>query len=208
MTKSPDLHSAYALETPDDSRALYRAWAATYDGDFIDASGYVLHAQVAHAFQAAGGVGPILDVGAGTGSVGQVLTALGYSDIDGTDISPEMLHVARAKGVYANLFESDILKGLDRPDGAYAGLTSAGTFTLGHVGPSALDEVVRLLKPNGLAVMSVRDQHFEAEGFSGKIAQLEPLLTSARLLKCPVYENNPDAEHAQDTAYLVHLIKA
>lgn len=208
MSKSPDLHGAYALKTPDDNRALYRNWAATYDQDFVDASGYVLHTQVAHAFHMAGGQGPILDIGAGTGAVGEVLASLGHTHIDGTDISPEMLNIAAGRGVYAEVFASDILNGLDRPDGAYAGITSAGTFTLGHVGPDALDEVVRLLAPSGLAVVSVRDLHFEGEGFERKISQLEPHLTHSKLLKCPVYQNNPDASHADDTAFLLHLTKA
>ena len=38
MADEPDLDSAYALETPDDNRQLYRAWAESYDADFVAAA--------------------------------------------------------------------------------------------------------------------------------------------------------------------------
>ena len=40
------------------------------------------------------GEGPLLDAGCGTGLSGPSLKALGYDDIAGLDLSPEMLSVA------------------------------------------------------------------------------------------------------------------
>ena len=45
----------------------------------------------------------ILDVAAGTGRVGEYLHQLGYSNIDGTDISSKMLEKAKEKNVYQRL---------------------------------------------------------------------------------------------------------
>lgn len=42
---------------------------------------------------------PILDAGAGTGIVGEVLAILGYTRLAGIDLSDGMLAVARAKAV-------------------------------------------------------------------------------------------------------------
>lgn len=103
MDKEPSLDSAYGLKTPDDNRALYRAWAETYDSDFVAAMDYQLPVAVAGAF-AAVGRGPILDVGAGTGAVGALLRANGVGPVDGTDLSPEMLAVAGRSGAYRRLF--------------------------------------------------------------------------------------------------------
>ena len=172
MTEKDRLAAAYSLKTPDDSRKLYADWADTYDFDFVAASGYQLHAQVARAFVEAGGQAPILDMGAGTGLCGVSLNEFGLGEVDATDISPEMLEKAAEKSVYRALFPGDILAGLDLPDGVYSGIVSAGTFTLGHVGPDGLDEVVRLLEPGGLAVIAVRDAHFEEAGFTAKLAEL------------------------------------
>lgn len=99
MAEKPDkLDDAYALKTPEDSRRLYADWAASYDAEFAEATGYRLPEAVAAAFAALGGGGPVLDVGAGTGLVAERLSLRGLGPIDGTDISHEMLNVASAKG--------------------------------------------------------------------------------------------------------------
>ncbi len=202
------LHQAYGLKTPDDSRKLYADWAETYDTEFVAENGYVLHLQVARAFAAAGGRGPVLDMGAGTGICGVALSEQGVVPVDGTDISPEMLDQAARKGVYRKLFAGDILAGLDVPDARYAGIVSAGTFTLGHVGPEGLDEVVRLLAPDGLAVIAVRDAHYEAEGFDPKLDALRPHLARVDSTRVRIYAEGAAGEHADDLSILLHLWKA
>lgn len=207
MTDQDDLHRAYALETPDDSRKLYAGWAATYDTDFVDERGYILHVAVADAFVQAGGQTPVLDLGAGTGMCGQVLAQRGLSGLHATDIAPEMLAQAEAKQVYARCFEGNILEGLDVPDGLYNGVVSSGTFTCGHVGPEGLDEVARLLAPGSLAVISVRDVHYDSAGFAAKIAALEPVLTLETRPVTRVYAQGAAGENADDLALLLHLRK-
>lgn len=53
-------------------------------------------------------VGPVLDLGCGTGLIGVVVSDLAISRLVGVDISSRMLDVARRKGVYADLFSEDI----------------------------------------------------------------------------------------------------
>ena len=205
MSDPDDLNRAYALQTPDDSRRLYADWAATYDTDFVAERGYVLHIAVADAFAQAGGAGPVLDLGAGTGGCGLALARHGIDPLHATDIAPEMLEQAAAKEIYARCFEGDILAGLDAPEASYRGLVSAGTFTCGHVGPQGLDEIARLLAPGGLAVISVRDVHFEAEGFAAKIAKMTGDLTLENKPLVRIYAEGRDGENANDLALLLHL---
>lgn len=129
MTSKPDLDGAYDLKTPEDSLRLYRDWAETYDETFAKEHAYIMPQHVARAYINAGGFQPVLDVGAGTGLCGQALRERGLDHIDATDISPDMLAVAKAKGIYHTLFEGDILAGLEVEAGIYAGITSSGTFT-------------------------------------------------------------------------------
>lgn len=208
MSEDERLNRAYGLKTSDDSRRLYAEWAESYDSDFVAASDYVLHRAVADAFAAAGGQGPVLDMGAGTGLCGAALAPHAPGAIDGTDISPEMLEQAARKGVYRQLFAGDILAGLDAPDASYPGIVSSGTFTLGHVGPEGLDEVARLLAPDGLAVIAVRDAHFEAEGFEAKLAELAPVFPSITWSRTRIYAEGSTGEHADDLALLLHLRKS
>ena len=111
------LDAAYALSGPEENRRLYAAWAETYDAEFLEGQGYLMPGHVARAYLDAGGAGPVLDVGAGTGVMGQGLAAAGVGPVDALDLSPEMLAVARRKGVYRHLIEADVTAGIDRPAG-------------------------------------------------------------------------------------------
>ena len=163
------LDGAYALKTPEDSVNLYRGWAETYDTDFAESHGYVVPQQIAALFHQEGGQGPVLDIGAGTGLVG---AALGELDVDGIDISQEMLDVAGAKGLYRNRICADLTGPLDIPDQAYSGFTSAGTFTHGHVGPVCLPELTRIARPDALFVIAINEQIFDQAGFGSAFAAL------------------------------------
>ncbi len=207
MSDDPDLNAAYALQTPADSQRLYARWAKTYDTTFADATGYILHMQVAALFTEHGGKGPVLDVGAGTGLCGAALVAQGIAPVDGTDISPEMLEVAKDKGIYRKLFTGDILKGLDVPDGTYTGATSSGTFTTGHVGPEALNEVMRVVRPGGRITLSIKAQHFASQGFTEKFTELEPDIQDLTLTDVPIYSLDTTGDHARDMARVASWVK-
>lgn len=202
---SDKLDAAYALKTADDNRRLYAGWAATYDADFAQRAGYRLPEAVAAAFATAGGAGPVLDVGAGTGLVAERLAARGLGLVDGTDISAEMLEVARAKRHYRNLILGDVLKGLPIADNTYAGVVSAGTFTLGHLGPEALPELLRVAAPRALFALSINAAHFAAEGFGPALEALP--VTGLRLDDVPIYEGG-DGAHGADRAFIALFRKA
>ena len=56
---------------------------------------------------------PVLDVGAGTGLIAEVMNKKKTIDIDAIDISPEMLESAKSKNCYNKLIEADLTKKLD-----------------------------------------------------------------------------------------------
>ena len=202
MAKKPDLHSAYNLKTPEDSVRLYHDWAETYDEDFAKNSSYQLPEAVAEAFVRAEGTGHVLDIGAGTGLVGEALRALGVPKIDGTDISPTMLAEAAMKGCYDTLFESDLTAELHIESNLYDGIISAGTFTHGHVGPDAFDEILRIAKPGAVFAITINAEHFEANGFAAKLAALSDQIQSLILHKTPIYAESRTDEHAKDEALI------
>ena len=166
--KDPDLDTAYALETPDDNRALYAKWAKTYDSTFAEAMDFLMPGHVARLFRENGGKGPVLDAGAGTGLVAAALQDTMPLEIDALDLSPEMLAVAGSKGLYRNTIVGDLTKPLDLQDGIYNSVVCCGTFTHGHVGPEALDELLRVAAPNGLFVLTIKEEHYEDRGFAKK----------------------------------------
>jgi len=207
MTK-PDLDGAYALQTPEDSLKLYGDWAETYDESFAKASGYQMPEAVAEAFARGDGRGPVLDVGAGTGLVGEALHALGIELIDGTDISSAMLAEAALKDCYENLFEGDLTGVLDVEDGTYQGVVSAGTFTHGHVGPDAFDELLRIAAKGALFAVSINAEHFKARGFEAKFEALGAQIKGLTLRETVIYNDSRTDGHANDKALIAVFRKA
>ena len=208
MNDKPNLDGAYNLKTPTDSARLYAEWADTYDQSFAAEHAYIMHQHVARAYVNAGGFQPVLDVGAGTGLCGKALRERGLDHVDATDISPEMLAMAKRKGIYHTLFEGDILAGLDVETGTYAGIVSSGTFTHGHVGPKALDELLRLVRSGGWIVISINSEHFTAHGFAAKLKTLDSLITNLELRELPIYDASGSGDHAGDTGIIALFRKA
>ena len=206
--KAPDLDTAYALETPEDSQRLYADWAETYDQTFAEESDYLLPQIVADRFASAGGQGPVLDVGAGTGLCAEALATRGVTPIDATDISQEMLDVAACKNVYRNLIQGNILERLPMADSSYSGIVSSGTFTNGHVGPEGFDELLRIAAPGALFCLSINEQHYEARGFSAKFAALGNRISDLTLPRVEIYGENNSSAHQGDTALIATFRKA
>ncbi|QFT58069.1 biotin biosynthesis protein BioC [Sulfitobacter sp. THAF37] len=199
----PDLDKAYALQTPDDNRKLYADWAASYDSGFAADMDYQLPRLVALVLaEIYQGAGPVLDLGAGTGLVADHMLMRGTFDIDALDISPQMLETAAAKGHYRQTIAADLTKPLDIADATYDAVVSAGTFTHGHVGPDALDEVIRIARPGALFVLTINAEHFEARGFAAKFRALAPMVAELEHREVNIYGSKAAAPHRDDRAQI------
>lgn len=209
-----DLNDAYSVETPDENVELYRRWAASYEDDFMASHGYIYHVGVAHVFAdvATAGDGPVVDVGCGTGVVAAEIARLGRWPIDGLDISAEMLERAGEKlnragaPVYGSLIEADLTEPLPIEDGTYGSVVTAGTFTTGHVGPEAVDELVRIVRPGGLLVLGVNSRFYESSDFEEYLSGLAArgVIAEPKTRLIPVYDGGErEHEHADDTAHVV-----
>jgi predicted TPR repeat methyltransferase len=167
------LAEAYAAKRPEEVAALYDRWSQTYDAD-MSAAGY-RHPTICLALLARHlprGAAPLLDAGAGTGLIGEWLNIAGYPQVEALDISEGMLAQAARKGVYSALHCLALGGHLPFADDAYAGVISAGVFTSGHVGVEGLDELIRICRPGGIIVLTVKNTLWEA-GFAARIAELE-----------------------------------
>jgi predicted TPR repeat methyltransferase len=202
-----DLNAALALTGPDATLALYRDWATTYDGGFATDMQYNLPAHVAAAFVAAGGQGPVLDVGAGTGLLAGSLRQMGFQgQIDALDFSQEMLDVAAGKQLYTGLFRADVTRALSLPR-LYNGITSSGTFTAGHVGPVAFGPMLDVALPDALFALSINQRVWTGQGFDTALADLAATnrIRDLQLIDVQVYGDAAralDPTHADDRAYV------
>ncbi len=168
------LARAYAVDSDATSRALYRDWAQTYDITMMDGLRYRSPTLVAHMLgeHLADRNAAVLDIGCGTGLAGQVLAGLGFTTIDGLDISPEMVQVAQDRGVYRHFLAADLNQALDIADAQYDGATCCGTFTHGHIDAGCLDELFRILRPGAPFAFTVKHEVWEPMGFKESLARL------------------------------------
>jgi SAM-dependent methyltransferase len=116
-----------------DVRSGYGEWVATYEQTVQDLMDVALLEALATVPWAA--VRRAADLGCGTGRTGAWLRARGVSSIDGVDLTPEMLEIARSRAVYQSLVEADV---------SSTGLES-GAYDL--VTTSLVDEHLAQLRP-------------------------------------------------------------
>ncbi|MEP0941349.1 MAG: class I SAM-dependent methyltransferase [Rhizobiaceae bacterium] len=188
------LQRVYDAKNKEQLADAYGIWARQYDRDLLE-QGYILPfyitSFVARYLQK--GDGPILDAGVGTGLTGPYLDALGYRGLAGTDMSDEMLEMARLRGCYDDLQNAVLGEELPWPDDHFAAFISAGVFTTGHAPASSLDELIRITRPGGYAIFNIRQSVFEENGFADKLKAQE----EAGLIK-PVEVSPPFAGFVYD----------
>jgi predicted TPR repeat methyltransferase len=98
-------------------KTVFDGYADRFEGHLISLGyripGVVRAVVQAHPRIVSGeGIGPVLDLGCGTGLVGLALADLKLGPITGIDISARMLEQARIKSVYTTLIEADLITAL------------------------------------------------------------------------------------------------
>ena len=139
-----------------------------------------------------------LDVGCGTGLVGvEAAEKIPSLILDGLDISPKMIYEAYEKKrpngnrCYSSLILSDGTREKAVESERYALMLSAGTFTLGHLGPEHLGILLDSLVRDGMAVISIKKDHYENEDFLGWISDADKSgkISTQALITVDSYDN-------------------
>ncbi|MFK5997629.1 MAG: methyltransferase domain-containing protein [Rhodobacterales bacterium] len=212
MNKNPTelLEGAYGLENEQDNIAYYKGFANHYDDGFADAMGYNSPnalAKVFHQLSTNQDI-PVADIGCGTGLAALAL-GLPKGSIDGYDLSPEMLDKAREKQLYRTLYSANLKQPLTAYPNDYGALISAGTFTLGHLGPEDLGNLLAFVRSNGLVCVTVNAAHFKEQGFAAYLDTLQKTgkIMPPQIHTVPIYTKNTH-EYAADTAHILSFRKA
>lgn len=113
----------------------------------------------------------ILDAACGTGLVGVHLRRFNFTQVHGLDMSEGMLASAARKQSYSAFTKAALGAPLPFSSGAFDAVTASGAFTPNHAPPESLDELVRVTRPGGLIVFSLRSD-LPPPGFDEAIARL------------------------------------
>lgn len=96
----------------------------------------------------------LLDVGCGTGFLIDLLTRQHPAQYTGLDLSPEMIRMAKLKQIHGAEFVIGSADSLPFPDAAFDIVTCSQSFHHYPYQEKAMSEVLRVLKPGGLYILS------------------------------------------------------
>ncbi len=187
---------------------LYADWAENYEAD-VAAYGYATPGRVAKMLAAhlPEPSAPILDFGCGTGLSGKALADAGFTTLDGTDASAEMLIRAEAKGLYRALFKANLggVSDAIRP-GTYAAITAVGAISLGAAPAALLTPLLDRLGQGGLLVFSYNDATLIDPAYMQVICDLQ-VKGHARVLAADYGPHLPQKEGARgSTVYVLERL--
>ena len=153
---------------------VYKDWAKKYDYDNDHVLGTVSQPKSVNLLSTRlkDKTAKIIDVGCGTGLVGEKLKAKDFIYFDGLDISKDMLSIAKSRG-YRNLFLGSLNKQLPVLDDAYDAAMCIGVFTHGHVSSDGFNELCRIVKTGGYVCFTINEGVFEEYGFKEMIAEFQ-----------------------------------
>ena len=142
-------------------RHLFDQFAGTFDDHMIGHLGYRgpqilmdMALLVMPGAQMPGGKLSVLDLGCGTGLAGQIFKPLA-SRLDGIDLSPRMIEMARARNIYDHLAVGDLETALAAPGEVYDLIVAADTFVyLGDL-TGVLNGAAAHLAPGGMVLFTI-----------------------------------------------------
>ena len=165
----------FQAKSAEDTRRLYDDWAEDYERAHRDKGGYLAPQRCAEALArfVTRRDAPVLDLGCGTGLAGAALRQLGFTTIDGTDISAGMLKQAAARrGVYRSLYQGDLNNPLPVPAGSIEHALAAGVLSPAHAPARAIADVMTLLPAEGCFSFSLNDHSLADASYQGAIDRL------------------------------------
>jgi ubiquinone/menaquinone biosynthesis C-methylase UbiE len=147
----------------------------------------------------------LCDAGAGTGMLGARLAAAGFANMDANDLSAGMLKSAEAKGIYKDCQVMELGKPLPYGDDTYDAVTVCGVFTPNHAPASSLDELVRITKPGGLILYTLRSDE-EPPDFAAKHKELEDAGKWELVEDCPPFPSIQSEPHIRHRCWVWRVL--
>ena len=131
--------------------------------------------------------------GAGTGLIGEMVEDCRLFECrGGSDISEGMIEVrARSRASMTRSIAPQWVTGHCRCQPTISrAAVCAGVFTVGHVGPEGLDELIRVVRSGGIIVITVKDRLWD-DGFKERVEELRASGTWDVLEETPSYVSMP-----------------
>jgi len=153
-TKADRVDWVIRAGTNEEMQRRYDLWAKVYDSDIGSYDDYLVPREAAKvAKRVLKSDARIFDAGAGTGLVGQALADAGFKELIAVDYSAKMLEVARSKGVYKEIHQSDLGRVTGFQDSSFDAVITCGTTS--QMPSFSLNEFVRVVRSGGHIIFAV-----------------------------------------------------
>jgi ubiquinone/menaquinone biosynthesis C-methylase UbiE len=189
--------------SPHNNIKFYDQWSDRYDADLVMVGNYTGHTKCVDAFLKLGldRNTYILDLAAGTGLLGAEVTKHGYVMVDALDASLGMLGQARKQNIYKNYIHASVddIGSIPVNNESYDVILSSSGFAPGQIYPSAFPELLRIMRPGGYLLWTMRDGY---QHTSQRFAMLDESINDlvhngfAELIVGPVVFHNFLLEHS------------
>ncbi len=150
-------------------RTVFDGYADRFENHLISL-GYSIPAAIRSVLQnhprivAGLSLGPVLDLGCGTGMVALAIGDLPLGPFTGVDLSPRMLAHARAKRLYVDLREADIMTDLATSGDRWPLIVAADVLCYFGALEPLLAQVRKALQPGGWFIFSVEEMLPDHDG--------------------------------------------
>ncbi len=174
MEEQDKIRWIYSSRDNKELNERYNQWAKDYDYDLTQKTpsrAPELSAEFFSRYVAK--EAKVLDAGAGTGIVGEILAKQGYANLVAMDLSEGMLEEARRKNIYRELHQMMMGEPLGFTTDSFDATICVGVLTVGHAPASSLDELVRVIRPGGYIIFTLNTDTYKNSGFKEKLVALE-----------------------------------
>ena len=184
----------------------YDRWAPDYDADHESFGGLLLvHFVGMFCRHVPVTAQPILDAGCGTGRLAEALRLQGYGHFVGIDLSAGMLKVAREKALYDDLHRARLGEPLDMPSEQFEAVGSLAAMSPKHIGADAFDELIRITRPGGTLVLSLRAGTEHMTAFNQRRVELVKAGRWTLIDETPTFVSHPEFD--PPISYGVHVYR-
>lgn len=191
---------------PEDSRRIYDEIARDYCGAVL-VRNYIAPTRLVNLFEEVviDKDASILDMGAGTGLVGQKLYEKGYKNLYAADVSPLMLREARSEGVYKALVSADLTAATPFRERSFDHAICVGVLNPKIAPPSILDTSVRMVKPGGYFIFDLEQELYNDHNSSYR-QKIEQLLDDGQVEEIQKLDFGLPYLHAEPHYGLVYKV--
>ena len=161
-----------ADRSPEDTRGMYAEWASRYEADMAE-GGYLGALRTAEALAALVGTDvAVHDFGCGTGLAGLSLREAGFDRIDGSDLTPEMIEVAKGKALYRSLAVSDPDAPITFADDVGA-VCAPGVVSVGAGPASLLGALIDAMRPGTALALTLNQDTLKERSYLQAVADVQ-----------------------------------